>query len=328
MKKVTAGINGFGRFGLHLLKYWLDRSDIAPLEITYINDENLSIHDALTIIATDRYVVFDAYKVSLLGDTLKFLGPNKISRTIKYTNRKKSAIPWAGKPDIVLECSGKNTSMNDCAGYLFNKTKIVIISATSWDAQQTLVFGFNHKKYRKTSSVISYGSCTVNAYIPLAHYLNKKYGVSESDANFVHNIQEYRLKDFNTLHRKFCTLEKSGPDLLPFLNQHNFTINYTIVPYTGASMLDFRFKLRRSITKSNFIDDLHSTFVKGELKNLYHLNEIDSGPEEHNCTTHSAVFIKENIRVLKNNVYLHGYFDTENSVNRYFDLIQYIVSRW
>ena len=41
--KSVVGINGFGRFGLHLLKYWLDRSSKSSFKIDYINDDYLDI---------------------------------------------------------------------------------------------------------------------------------------------------------------------------------------------------------------------------------------------------------------------------------------------
>ena len=40
MKTLSTGINGFGRFGLHLLKYWLDRS----------NESNFSIENTKIVI--------------------------------------------------------------------------------------------------------------------------------------------------------------------------------------------------------------------------------------------------------------------------------------
>ena len=46
MKK-KAGINGFGRFGLHLIKYWLDRHDESAFTISYINDDTLTIDQAI-----------------------------------------------------------------------------------------------------------------------------------------------------------------------------------------------------------------------------------------------------------------------------------------
>ena len=37
MKKIV-GINGFGRVGLHLLKYWLDRNDESNFDIKYMSE--------------------------------------------------------------------------------------------------------------------------------------------------------------------------------------------------------------------------------------------------------------------------------------------------
>ena len=45
----------------------------------------------------------------------------------------------------------------------------------------------------------------------------------------------------------------------------------------------------------------------------------------HNCTRFSTVFIKEGIKQLNGNIYLQGYFDNENSVNRFFDLTNFIA---
>lgn len=106
MKKIT-GINGFGRFGLHLLKYWLDRADSAHFTISYINDEVLSIQDAFNIITTDPYVVFNKYKVNLSGDNLVILNPNGTKHIIKYTNQPKSKIPWLGEPYIFSKVLAK-----------------------------------------------------------------------------------------------------------------------------------------------------------------------------------------------------------------------------
>lgn len=326
--KINTGINGFGRFGLHLIKYWLDRAHTSNFEISFINDDTLSIQDSLNIILNDKAVLFNKYKVSISGDTLVFLEPDGDKYCIRYTNTPKESIPWMGEPDIVLECSGKSTLAKDCEPYLFDKTKLVIISATSWDCEKTLVYGFNHTEYKNDMKIISYGSCTVNAFVPIANYIQKKYGVHDSDVNVIHNIQSYRLKNFNTLNRKFCTLEKSGPNLLGFLDQNNFIVNYTVVPYNGVSTLDMRFRIQNKASRDEIIDDLHKAFTVGELQNLYNIDEFDVGPEVYNCSTYSEVFIKENIKVLNDNIYLFGYFDNENSVNRYYDLTSYIASRF
>ena len=60
------------------------------------------------------------------------------------------------------------------------------------------------------------------------------------------------------------------------------------------------------------------------LQHLYSFDETDIGPEVHNCSTYSASFIKAHVRVVNQSLYLHGYLDTENSVNRLYDLAQYV----
>lgn len=322
-----AGMNGFGRFGLHLLKYWLDRNKEANFVIESINDDTLTIQDAHRIICHDKHVFFNKYKVQVKDDTLIILEPNGSKHVIRYTNTPHLKIPWLGSPDIVFECSGKNVIARDCEFYLDGNVKRVVISATSWDAEKTLIYGFNHQDFTGHERTISYGSCTVNAYVPFANFLNKKYGVIDSDVNVIHNIQEYRLPDNNTLNRKFCTLEKSGPGLLNFIGPDNFLVNYTVVPYLGPSMMDFRFRVRADVSCAALVADLEEAFSQGELKHLYDFDETDIGPEVYNCSTYSAVFIKDSVKVLNGNLYFQGYLDTENSVNRFYDLVDYISAR-
>jgi len=62
---IITGINGFGRFGLHLLKYWLDRSHSAHFKICYINDDFLSLKEIYEIIKNDKYVIFDKYTIRI-----------------------------------------------------------------------------------------------------------------------------------------------------------------------------------------------------------------------------------------------------------------------
>ena len=161
--------------------------------------------------------------------------------------------------------------------------------------------------------------------MPLANYFNNKYGIVESDVNVIHNIQEYRLADNYTLNRKFCTLEKSGVNMLPILKD-KFNVNYTVIPYDGISTIDFRFKFDKTISKDTFLKEFKESIYNQELKGMYGIGKVDIGPEVYNCTRFSSVFIEDSIKVINNNVYLFAYFDNENSVNRFFDLTNYIVS--
>ena len=327
MKKKIAGINGFGRFTLHFLKYWLSKNSNSDFNINYINDETLDINRCYDIITNDNYVKFDEFKILKSNDKITFLDSKGVSFDILFTNDLIENLSWLGEPELFLECSGRYNSKKDCDNFANGSTKLVIISATAWDADQTLVYGFNHYKFNQSSRVISYGSCTVNAFVPLANIINKEFGILNSDANVIHNIQNYKLKNFNTLQRKFCTLERSGTLLLDFLNENNFKVNYTLIPFDGPSIIDYRFKLKKSIKIDDFITFFTNKLNEEHYQGLYKIINKDNGPEKTKFSSFSSEIIRENTKILNDNLYLFSYFDNENSGNRYFDLINYIAKR-
>jgi glyceraldehyde 3-phosphate dehydrogenase len=321
---LKVGINGFGRFGVHFLKYWLERHEKCNFNIIFINDEILKPNDIIKILKKDKFCKFYKVKFFLENNILSITLPKGMRYEIKLFNKKIYSLPLLKKLDYLLECSGKFTEKKSFKKLLVNKKIKILISATSWDCDQTIVYGFNHKSIKKTSRVISYGSCTVNAYVPLANYINKEFKIIDSDVNVIHNIQTYKLSDFNTLNRKFCTLEKSGPNLLNFVNKNNFTVNYTVIPYDGVSMIDFRFRVNKKINLQEFLKVFKKGIRNGMLKDLYSMIKFDTGPEVNKFTTSSSVFIENAVEIKNNSIYLHAYFDNENSVNRYYDLLNYI----
>ena len=89
-------------------------------------------------------------------------------------------------------------------------------------------------------------------------------------------------------------------------------------------MIDFRFAVSKKTDREDFLVSLKQELTSGSLKNLYGITENDEGPEAYSCTPYSSVFIESSINVLNNNIHLFAYFDNENSVNRYYDLTNYI----
>jgi glyceraldehyde 3-phosphate dehydrogenase len=328
MSTLTAGINGFGRFGLHLLKYWLDHREPASFQIDWINDDHLSATQAFRIILTDNYVKFNEYRVQIKNDSFVFTC-DRFEHVIRYTNCEAEALPWIGKPDLLFECSGKRTRAAHCAHYMTGVTQRVIISATSWDADKTLVYGFNQHEFdAERHRIISYGSCTVNTYVPLAQFINQQFGVLDSDVWIAHNLPEYRLSSHQTLQRRPCTLQLSAPNLLPFISaERNFFVTYTVLPYSGVSMIDFRFRLTDPVDRLLLVDMIRQATMNGPLAHLYSIEKSDRGPHFHQGSPFSAVLIESGIKLLGGNLYLQGYFDNENSASRFFDLVNYLGRR-
>jgi len=332
MMKKVCGMNGFGRFGLHFLAYYLESITESNFELKYINDDVLDIKRALDIIKSDPYVqIYKKFSIKIEENYLVFNDIHKIEYTQKYSKE----IPWLGKPDIFLECTGQYTDANLAREFKIGNTEKVIISATSMNADKMLVYGYNHLEYCTDNDVISYGSCTINAFVPLTNFLDSLFSVSSSDINVIHNVPEYQIKDgqiatpglpLTPIKRKECTLSRIAPRLLKCTTDNNFNVNYTLIPYAGVSIIDYRYSFE-SQPSDQIWAILESEFTNGQLKGLYKIQERDTGPEAHQNTKYSAVIIKENSHIRGNDIYFNAYFDNENSANRYFDLINFIAPK-
>ncbi len=323
---IIVGMNGFGRFGMHLLRYWMINYARTNFSIDYINDEHLSLEKIADIIASDPYLdLKDSVRVK--NSSLLVKVANR-THTIAYTNLPITEVSWLGKPIIFLECSGKHADIKNWEFVVHHSTKHVVISASSEQATKTLVYGYNHtEELDKRDVVLSYGSCTINAFIPLANYINRKFVVSEADVNIIHNIPHYKRATFNTLQRASCTLEKAAPRLLSFITETNFKVNYTYVPYDGVSLIDYRFRITNRCSVHDILAHIRWEIEKGDLCGIYGIEQTDNGPEYHKFTPYSAVLIENTISLVGNNLYIQAYFDNENSANRYFDIVNYLCEK-
>ena len=322
-----AGANGFGRFGLNLLKTWLEDKKPA-YKIRYWNDEKLSPKNMYKIIKSDPHVSFDGYKVLLDKNTLSITTPDGREEIVECTSGPAESARWIGKPDIFFECSGSRTAIAKSKPFLKGNTKIITISATSWDADGTFLFNYNHHEFKpEKHKIISYGSCTVNGYIPLAAFLHKKFGVLDSAVNIIHNIQQYRLPNYNTLDRRFCTLEKQGPAFLPFLRKNNFMVNYTVVPYSGASIMDMSFRLKKRVSREKLLRTIKNAIKKGgELYGLYTIIPKNSGPEPHVRSPYNAAIVENALHMRDKTAHLFTYFYNEGAT-RYHELTSHVAKQ-
>jgi glyceraldehyde 3-phosphate dehydrogenase len=314
-------MNGFGRFGLHFLAYYLERAKESNVSLLKINDEDLGVEKMLDIIKNDHYVkITDIWQLEVDGSIFTF--KNKFeTHQIEFQNLSLSDFA-SNHEGVLLECSGKYTNIQ-----IFPDLPLlerVFISATSLSADKTILVGFNEDSFRENQKFISYGSCTVNAYVPLAFCLNKEFGVSSSDVNVIHNIPEYLLqRSPDIFERRSCTLTIMGPRLLSFLTDDNFNVNYTIVPISGVSRIDLSFDLERPFELNEIVKTIEKITNKAGFQ-LYRFTEADNGPDDALLSVYSTEFILSQSRKVGQRLYLSGYFDTENSANRYFDLINTI----
>lgn len=320
-------MNGAGRFGQHLLKEWLESgSDHNNISIDYIHDYNLHTRQIVEVLLTDEYLsdFFKKMIVSHNQDSITFKKISGSVHTIPCSTG--STIPWIGIPKLHLETSGRHTDSASTQNFITQNTKHVVISATAPNADKTLIFGFNHEQFSKRDRVISYGSCTVNAYVCLANFINDNYGIISSDANIIHNTPKH-LWTSELISKRRCTLEQAAPRYLSFLNPANFAVNYTLIPFTGISVIDYRFELNRPVCLQTIITELKEATTRGTLRGLYDVEEYSKDANEYKFTKFSAILSQKSMRVVGKNLYIGAFFDNENSAARYLDLVNFIAGK-
>ena len=105
----NAIMNGFGRFGLHFLAYYLERAKESNFRLLRINDENLTLEKMLEIIKNDHYVkITDAWHLEVEGTIIIFKNEFE-THHIEFQNISLADFA-ASHQGILLECSGKYTN--------------------------------------------------------------------------------------------------------------------------------------------------------------------------------------------------------------------------
>ena len=178
MKKLRIGINGFGRIGRIAFRIASFRSDI---EIVGINDL-LDVNHLLYLLKYDS--VHGQYQNDVLIKNGNLILNGSEIRVTSERNPKN--LNWGSVgADIVLECTGLFTSIDESNKHLEAGAKKVVISAPSNDVPM-FVMGVNHTQITKDQTIVSNASCTTNCLAPLAKVINDNFGLLEGLMTTVH----------------------------------------------------------------------------------------------------------------------------------------------
>ena len=95
-------------------------------------------------------------------------------------------IQWDSiKTDVVAECTGIFTNLENAGLHIKGGANKVVISAPSSDAPM-FVMGVNHNEVESTQKIVSNASCTTNCLAPIAKVLNDNFEIIEGLMTTVH----------------------------------------------------------------------------------------------------------------------------------------------
>lgn len=167
-------INGFGRIGRTFLRTLLTHKH-AALEVAIINIGPAQAAEVAYFFKYDSVMGMFPEKVSY-EDGFLYVGNTKIAI---IAQKDATLLPWKQyNIDWVVDCSGKYTRREQAELHLAAGAQNVLISAPAYGADCSVIPGVNNHVYKKgTHTIVSLGSCTTNALMPLLKVITQEWGM-------------------------------------------------------------------------------------------------------------------------------------------------------
>lgn len=333
---IRIAVNGPGRIGRSIVR--------AIYEENFNDIELVAINSSAPIDTLQHLLRYDSvhgkfnHKVEV-NDSKLFINGKEIKLCSQRDPKK---LPWHEMNiDLVFECTGAFTSLEDASQHLESGAKKVIISAPAKETNvKTIVFGVNESQITNDDKVISIGSCTTNCLAPIAKILNDKIGIEKGVMTTVHaytndqNIVDNTHKDLRRA--RACAMSiiptstgaaKAIGLVLPELKGKLDGVAIR-VPTPNVSMVDLNFIASRntSIAEVNLAikESLH-----GNLKRAVQYVEEPLVSIDFNHTTFSSCFDATQTKVIKDNlVKVCSWYDNEWAFSvRMLDVAKIMISK-
>ena len=333
MKKVTIGINGFGRIGRTLFRLLSKHEHLQVVAINDLADARTlshllkydSIHGVFQneVDHTDHSIIVDGNSIALMNE-----------------NSPKN-IKWdAFNVDIVVECTGKFKTKEILNYHLKNGAKKVILSVPPADDDiKMVVYGINDESINSTDSIISNASCTTNNAAPMIKIINDLCGIEQAYITTIHSYtSDQSLHD--QPHRDLRRARAASQSIIPTTTGAAKALTKIFpelsdviggcgirVPVANGSLTDITFNVKRPSS----IQEINAAFErisKTELKNILFYTEDPIVSVDINNSYYSCTFDSQMTSVIGKMVKIIGWYDNETGYSsRIIDLIDLLVSK-
>jgi len=325
-------INGFGRIGRITLRALLNKSGIEVIAINDLSDTKTlahlfkydSVHGAFSGIveSTDQHLI-------LSGKTIAV-----------FAEKDPSNLPWHDLGiDLVIESTGKFTTLEKASLHLKAGAKQVLISAPSPDKDvATVVLGVNDHLVDLLSPVLSNASCTTNNVAPMVKVLDDNWGIIDGYITTVHSMTgDQNLHD--SPHKDLRRARAASASIIPTTTGAAKAITTIFphldgklggagirVPVLNGSLTDFTSTLKNRPTT----ESINQAFKLASENYLQGILEYTRDPivsVDVIDNTHSCVFDSQLTSVVGELVKVVGWYDNESGYsNRLADLIVKIAA--
>lgn len=329
---IRIGINGYGRIGRDLHRQLLKVKDI---EVVVINSRaDVSSH-AYLLKYDSLYGICDA---GIKVDGKDLIVDGKKVHVYQAMNPKDA--PWAAHEiDIVIESTGKFTTMAEAEPHLQAGAKKVLITAPCKELTiPNIVMGVNENDYNPEEyKVVSNASCTTNCLAPVMEVLNNEFGIENAMVSTIHAftytqnlLDNSNPEDFR---RSRATTESIIPTttgamkaiarVIPELEGKVDGIAFR-VPIPTVSCIDLSAKMSRKITVDE-VNDAFKKYENGAMKGILGTTDEEVVSVDFRGDARSSIVDLLSTKVLNgDNLKVIAWYDNEwGYVARIVDLIRW-----
>ncbi|MBQ4031365.1 MAG: type I glyceraldehyde-3-phosphate dehydrogenase [Bacilli bacterium] len=177
---IKVAINGFGRIGR--LVYRIMHED-SNFDVVAVNDLTDSEQLAYLLKYDTNHGRYHNDSISFDNDDIIVDGVH----TKVYSETEPKNLPWKELGvDVVFECTGRFTKLEDVRMHIEAGAKKVIISAPSKGDVKTVVYNVNDDILDGSEEVISAASCTTNCLAPVLKVINDNFGIEKGYMTTIH----------------------------------------------------------------------------------------------------------------------------------------------
>ena len=178
---IKVAINGFGRIGRLAFRQIVTQTDF---DIVAINDLS-SAEDLAYLVKYDTvHRTFHEDEITFEGDEIVVAHQKRIK---VFSEMDPANLPWGELGvDLVLECTGKFTKLEDARKHIEAGAKKVLISAPGKGDMKTIVYNVNHNELTSEDIVVSAASCTTNCLAPVLKVINDNLGIKKGFMTTIH----------------------------------------------------------------------------------------------------------------------------------------------
>ncbi|MBI5786179.1 MAG: erythrose-4-phosphate dehydrogenase [Rhodocyclales bacterium] len=101
-------------------------------------------------------------------------------------------VDWAALGvDVLMECSGRYSARADFERFIAAGCPRVMVShpaGSAADVDATIVYGINQQVLTGAERIVSCGSCTTNAIVPVLSLLDRAFGVDNASMTTLHSV--------------------------------------------------------------------------------------------------------------------------------------------